>query len=117
MEGDEVDRQEARGRALLDAMQHVVTDSSYGTVNEDAIKKLGRLSRDLVVAAPWATGVHEKVRSALGWAEELYSERRHQKWDPDGAARVRGFMLSDLAAARFALGAQAHGIRTRRGEP
>jgi hypothetical protein len=100
---EEIARQEPRAKELLNAIERVLLDATYGWANTDALRQLQQLARELEIAAPDFSTVHQKVRSAIGWAEITYSPRKHQKWGLDGAKTVRGFALNEIGGARIAL--------------
>lgn len=72
-----------------------------GGLNLDALRTMKSLGWRL---KRFSGALDEKVDSLLGWAEILYSSRKHARWDTHyetGAQKVAHFMRCDLASLRI----------------
>lgn len=98
--GDIKRRPEVEG--LMEQLKELARGGGYAAPDE--LARFRRAVRVLLMidVGPWRGYIGEKLSSAEGYADVLFSARRHQSYDSDaqsGAQRVRSIILADLAAA------------------
>ena len=90
--------------ALCLELEQCLKANPGGGANAEALRRM----RGLGLQLKWISGTFsEKVDSFLGWAEILYSARKHARWNnayQSGAEAVAHFMRCDLASLRIIIG-------------
>jgi hypothetical protein len=69
-----------------------LNDCACGLKNIEALTVIGKAVSEIRVEAGGHVYVREKLASLNGWADKLYSPRKHVAW---GIDRVRDFVLTD----------------------
>jgi hypothetical protein len=70
-----------------------------GRTDRTSVERVKQLARQIRACGPDGY-VLEKLGGVESWADILFSARKHQKWGPDGARHVHGFMYGAACSAR-----------------
>ncbi len=92
--------QKQRAATLIDSLERCLEENNSCGPNPHALRQVQDIAGELHrMGGPFG----EKPGSITGWAELLWSHRKHARWDTvaeSGADRIRQFMLHDLFSLR-----------------
>jgi hypothetical protein len=89
-----------------------LTREQGGAKNPEALSRVKAHLSSLRRSLPPSTIVSEKIASATGWAEIIFSERQHREYG--GYEHVRTFLLQDCWALQHVIQTRLPG---KTGEP
>jgi hypothetical protein len=106
MDQVDVDRVRDAGKAILEVLHR----EPGGSPNTEALAEIIRLANDALHASRSDGYVSGKVTKIKGYADILYSARKHRRFDsqfPDGANAVRSHLASAAGALARWIGGTA----------